>query len=90
MGQSPSAARDDKVLDLVITNAIILTHGDCKGRYRYKRRKIAGIGSGKSESNERRVGGFNNRASTEVIAGEGLIVTREELIHIYILYAPAD
>lgn len=77
MGQSPSAARDDKVLDLVITNAIIFdTWGIVKGDIGIKDGKIAGIGKA---GNPKVMSGVLEDliigASTEVIAGEGLIVT---------------
>ncbi len=77
MGQSPSAARDDKVLDLVITNAIIFdTWGIVKGDIGIKDGKIAGIGKA---GNPKVMSGVSGDliigASTEVIAGEGLIVT---------------
>jgi len=77
MGQSPSAARDDKVLDLVITNAIIFdTWGIVKGDIGIKDGKIAGIGKA---GNPKVMSGVSEDliigASTEVIAGEGLIVT---------------
>lgn len=77
MGQSPSAVRADKVLDLVITNAIVLdSWGIVKGDVGIRDGKIVGIGkSGNPEvmngvSKDLVIG-----ASTEVIAGEGLIVT---------------
>ncbi|ABN53037.1 MAG TPA: urease subunit alpha [Hungateiclostridium thermocellum] len=77
MGQSPSAARDDKVLDLVITNAIIFdTWGIVKGDIGIKDGKIAGIGKA---GNPKVMSGVSEDliigASTEVITGEGLIVT---------------
>ncbi|KNY29793.1 urease subunit alpha [Pseudobacteroides cellulosolvens] len=77
MGQSPSAARDEKVLDLVITNAIVLdSWGIVKGDIGIRDGKIVGIGK---SGNPGVMNGVSQDliigASTEVIAGEGLIVT---------------
>lgn len=77
MGQSPSAVRDEKVLDLVITNAIVLdSWGIVKGDIGIRDGKIAGIGK---SGNPGVMNGVSQElvigASTEVIAGEGLIVT---------------
>ncbi len=77
MGQSPSAARDEKVLDLVITNAIVIdSWGIVKGDIGIRDGKIVGIGK---SGNSGVMNGVSQDlvigASTEVIAGEGLIVT---------------
>lgn len=77
MGQSPSESRNDKALDLVITNAIIFdTWGIVKGDIGIKDGKIVGIGKA---GNPKIMNGVSEDliigASTEVIAGEGLIVT---------------
>lgn len=77
MGQSPSAVRDDNVLDLVITNAIVFDWwGIVKGDIGIKDGKIVGIGKA---GNPQIMNGVSEElvigASTEVIAGEGLIVT---------------
>ena len=76
MGQSPSESRNDKALDLVITNAIIFdTWGIVKGDIGIKDGKIVGIGKA---GNPKIMNGVSEDliigASTEVIAGEGLIV----------------
>ncbi|HOV24803.1 MAG TPA: urease subunit alpha [Pseudobacteroides sp.] len=77
MGQSPSAARDDNVLDLVITNAIVLdSWGIVKGDIGIKDGKIVAIG--KAGNPGMMDGVWQDMiigASTEVIAGEGLIAT---------------
>ena len=77
MGQSPSAARDDNVLDLVITNAIVLdSWGIVKGDIGIKDGKIVAIG--KAGNPGMMDGVWKDMvigASTEVIAGEGLIAT---------------
>jgi len=77
MGQSPSASRDDKVLDLVVTNAIVLdSWGIVKGDIGIRDGKIVGIG--KAGNPDVMNGIFKDLvigASTEVIAGEGLIAT---------------
>jgi len=77
MGQSSSVSRRDGALDLVITNAVIIdSWGIIKGDIGIRDGKVAGIGkSGNPDvmdgvSPELVIG-----ASTEVIAGEGLIAT---------------
>jgi urease subunit alpha len=77
MGQSPSAVRDEKVLDLVITNAVVLdSWGIVKGDIGIRDGKVVGIGKA---GNPGVMDGVSQDlvigASTEVIAGEGLIVT---------------
>ena len=75
MGQHPLATREDGVPDVVITNAIILDYtGIYKADIAIRDGKIAGIGKAGNPlimDNVDIVIG----ASTEIIAGEGLIVT---------------
>jgi urease subunit alpha len=77
MGQSSTATSADGVLDLVITNAVIVDHGGiikadigiCNGR-------IVGIGkAGNPDIMNGVTTGMIIGAGTEVIAGEGKIVT---------------
>jgi len=77
MGQHPTAIRDEGVLDTVITNALILDHsGIYKADVGLRDGRIAGIGKAGNPlvmdgvSDDMIVG-----ASTEVIAGERLILT---------------
>jgi urease subunit alpha len=75
MGQHPLATREDGVPDVVITNAIILDYtGIVKADIAIRDGKIAGIGKAGNPlimDNVDIVIG----ASTEIIAGEGMIVT---------------
>src|SRR6476620_252245 len=75
MGQHPLATRADGVPDVVITNAVILDYtGIVKADIAIREGKIAGIGKAGNPlvmDNVDIVIG----ASTEIIAGEGLIVT---------------
>ena len=75
MGQHPLATREDGVPDVVITNAIILDYtGIYKADIAIRDGKIAGIGKAGNPlvmDNVDIVIG----ASTEIIAGEGMIVT---------------
>ncbi|KAA0948767.1 urease subunit alpha [Sporosarcina sp. ANT_H38] len=75
MGQHPLATRKDGVPDLVITNAIIIDYtGIIKADIAIRDGKIAGIGKAGNPlimDNVDIVIG----ASTEIIAGEGMIVT---------------
>lgn len=77
MGQAAKAERKDGVLDLVITNALIIDYwGIVKADIGIKDGKIVGIGKAGNPDimdgvDENLVAG----ASTEAIAGEGLIVT---------------
>ncbi|SMC28236.1 urease subunit alpha [Clostridium acidisoli DSM 12555] len=77
MGQSAKAARHEGVLDLVITNAVIIDYwGIVKADIGIKDGKIVGIG--KAGNMDTMDGVDENMivgASTEAIAGEGLIVT---------------
>ncbi len=77
MGQSSGALRDEGVLDTIITNALIIDHwGIVKADIGIKDGMIAGIGKG---GNPDIMDGVDANmivgASTEVIAGEGKIIT---------------
>jgi urease subunit alpha len=77
MGQAPDATREDGALDLVITNALILDHwGIVKADIGIRDGKIVGIGKA---GNPNIMDGVDGHmiigASTEVIGGEGTIVT---------------
>lgn len=77
MGQSPSVSRKDGALDMVITNAVVIDAcGIVKGDIGIKDGKIVGIGKA---GNPGIMDGVSPDlvigASTEVIAGEGLIAT---------------
>ncbi|GGK69607.1 urease subunit alpha [Rufibacter glacialis] len=76
MGQSTSATQDD-VLDLVLTNAIIIDHwGIVKGDIGIKNGKIVGIGkAGNPDTQEGVTKGMIIGASTEVHGCAGKIVT---------------
>jgi urease subunit alpha len=77
MGQSASATGDDGVLDLVITNAVIVDHGGIyKADIGIRNGRIAGIGkAGNPDVMSGVTPGMVIGAGTEVIAGEGKIVT---------------
>lgn len=77
MGQSPTATRAEGVLDLVITNAMILDHwGIVKADIGIRDGKIAGIGkAGNPDLMDGVTPGMVIGASTEAMAGEGLIAT---------------
>lgn len=77
MGQSVQAKRDEGVLDLVITNAIIMDYwGIVKADIGIKDGKIVGIGkAGNPDTMDGVEDNLVIGASTEVLAGEGLIVT---------------
>lgn len=77
MGQSPNGTRQEGVLDVVITNALILDHwGIVKADIGIRDGIIAGIGKA---GNPNLMDGVQANmvvgAATEVIAGEGMIVT---------------
>ncbi|MDR4945569.1 urease subunit alpha [Neobacillus cucumis] len=75
MGQHPLAARADGALDTVITNAIILDYtGIYKADIGIRDGRIAGIGKSGNPLLMEKVNMVIG-ASTEVIAGEGMIVT---------------
>ncbi len=77
MGQSASAIAADGVLDLVITNAVIVDHsGIYKADIGIRNGRIAGIGkAGNPDMMSGVTPGMIIGAGTEVIAGEGKIVT---------------
>src|SRR6266436_1060059 len=77
MGQSASATGADGVLDLVITNAMIVDHGGIyKADIGIRNGRIAGIGkAGNPDVMSGVTSGMIIGAGTEVIAGEGKIVT---------------
>ena len=77
LGQSPDATREGGTLDLVITNALILDHwGIVKADIGIRDGKIVGIGKA---GNPNIMDGVSPTmvvgASTEALAGEGLIAT---------------
>ncbi|MBT4094381.1 MAG: urease subunit alpha, partial [Nitrospinaceae bacterium] len=77
LGQSPTETRDGAALDLLITNALILDHwGIVKADVGIKDGKIVGIGK---SGNPHLMDGVDDNmvvgASTEVLAGEGKILT---------------
>jgi urease subunit alpha len=77
MGQSPRATNANGALDTVITNALILDYsGIVKADIGIKDGRIVGIGkSGNSDLMPNVTKGMEIGAGTEVIAGEGHIVT---------------
>jgi urease subunit alpha len=77
MGQSPEATSAHGVPDLVITNALIVDYwGIVKGDVAIKDGTIAGIGkAGNRNLMDGVTAGMEIGASTEIIAGEGLILT---------------
>ena len=77
MGQSPRATSANGALDTVITNALILDYsGIVKADIGIKNGRIAGIGkAGNSDLMPNVTPGMEIGAGTEVIAGEGNIVT---------------
>lgn len=75
MGQDPLVSRAEGAMDLVITNAVILDYtGIYKADIGIKAGKIAGIGKSGNPRIMKDVDIIIG-ASTEIIAGEGLIVT---------------
>ncbi|WP_336784439.1 urease subunit alpha [Paenibacillus sp. MMO-177] len=77
MGQSSGALRDEGVLDTLITNAVIIDHwGIVKADIGIKDGFIVGIGkAGNPDIMDGVTPGMIAGASTEVIAGEGKIIT---------------
>ena len=77
MGQSVKTCSRDGDLDLVITNALIVdTTGIIKADIGIKDGKIAGIGkAGNPDIMDGVTPGMTVGASTEALAGEGMIVT---------------
>jgi formylmethanofuran dehydrogenase subunit A len=88
MGQSPLAT-DEESLDLVITNALLLdaVQGVIKCDIGIKRGRIVGLGNAGNPLIQDGVGMIIG-AATEVIAGEGCIVTAGGL-DTYSLHLPA-
>jgi urease subunit alpha len=77
MGQSARATRGEQVLDCVVTNAVIVDHwGIVKADIGIRDGRIVGIGkAGNPDLMAGVTDGMVIGASTEVIAGEGKIVT---------------
>jgi urease subunit alpha len=77
MGQHPTATRDEGVLDTVITNVVVLdATGIVKADVGLRDGRIAGIGkAGNPWLQDGVTPGMTVGASTEAIAGEGLILT---------------
>ncbi|MDP4146225.1 MAG: urease subunit alpha [Bacillota bacterium] len=77
MGQCAAAPRSEGVLDLVITNALIIDHwGIVKADVGIKDGKIVGIGkAGNPDIMDGVTEGMTVGAATEALAGEGLILT---------------
>ena len=77
MGQSPSASREGGAPDLVITNALVLDHtGIFKADIAVRDGKISAIGkAGNPGIMDSVTEGMEISASTEILAGEGRIVT---------------
>jgi urease subunit alpha len=88
MGQSVRATRGDGVLDTVITNALIVDHwGIVKADVGLRDGRIAGIGkAGNPDVMPGVTPGMVVGAATEVIAGEGRIVTAGGLdAHVHLI-----
>ena len=77
MGQSATEAHEDQMLDLVITNCVILDYtGIYKADVGIRNGKIAGIGkAGNPDIMDGVTPGMVIGAYTEALAGEGLILT---------------
>jgi urease subunit alpha len=77
LGQAPDATRESGALDLVITNVVVVDHwGIVKADIGIRDGKIAGIGkAGNPNTMEGVSPGMVVGASTEALAGEGLIAT---------------
>jgi urease subunit alpha len=77
MGQHPTATREEGVLDTVITNVVIIdVTGIVKADVGLRDGRIAGIGkAGNPWLQEGVTPGMTVGASTEAIAGEGLLLT---------------
>ena len=77
MGQSSWATRADLVLDAVVTNAVILDHwGIVKADVGIRDGRIAAIGkAGNPDVMDGVTPGMTVGAGTEVIAGEGMVLT---------------
>src|SRR3989442_4971837 len=91
MGQSSRATRADGALDVVITNAVIVDHwGIVKADIGIRDGVIVGIGkAGNPDLMAGVTPGMVVGAGTEVIAGEGKIVTAGGLdSHIHFIFPP--
>ena len=77
MGQHPTATRDEGVLDTVITNVVVVdATGIVKADVGIRDGRIAGIGkAGNPQIQDGVTPGMIVGASTEAIAGEGLLLT---------------
>ena len=77
MGQSPSASREAGAPDLVITNALVLDHtGIFKADIAVREGRISAIGkAGNPDIMDGVTQGMLISASTDILAGEGRIVT---------------
>jgi urease subunit alpha len=77
MGQSPEATSAQGAPDLIITNTLVIDHwGIVKADVAIKAGKIAGIGkAGNRNLMDGVTPGMEIGASTEIVAGEGLILT---------------
>ena len=88
MGQMPGATRENGVLDLVLTNALVLDYwGIVKADIGVRDGKIVGIGkAGNPDIMDGVSDGMVVGAGTEVIATEGMIVTPGGLdVHIHFI-----
>src|SRR5256885_2342713 len=88
MGQSARATRGDDVLDTVVTNALIVDHwGIVKADIGIRDGRIAGIGkAGNPDVMAGVSAGMVVGAGTEVIAGEGRIVTAAAIdAHVHLI-----
>ena len=88
MGQSPSASREGGSPDLVITNALVLDHtGIFKADIAVRDGRISAIGkAGNPGIMDGVTEGMAISASTEILAGEGRIVTAGGIdVHIHFI-----
>ena len=93
MGQAASHYQAEEILDLVITNCVILDYtGIYKADVGIRDGKIAGIGkAGNPDIMDGVTPGMVIGAGTEALAGEGLILTAGGLdTHIHLSLPPAD
>src|ERR671937_1453867 len=91
MGQSARATRGQQTLDTVITNAVILDHwGIVKADVGIRDGRIVGVGkAGNPDLMAGVTPGMVVGAGTEVIAGEGKIVTAGGPdSHIHFIFPP--
>src|SRR2546425_1362252 len=88
MGQSARATAGEGVLDLVITNAVVLDHwGVVKGDIGVRGGRIVGVGkAGNPDIQAGVTPGMDVGASPEGIAGEGRIVTPGGIVsHLHLI-----